>query len=379
MKAYVDKDRVFAEARGHWAAILTRHYGASAASLTGAHAPCPGCGGRDRFRFDDQRGEGSWLCSQGGGGAISGDGLALVMHVTGLGWHEALVDLAGRLGIEPEKGRGGGDPSNSPAPSHAAPELQGVGKARQFDPAVLERVVRRELRGMKAGDLAKLSPIDPAQVTTEEYLQTVYKPGERVLVFTEYRSQGDWIYEVGARGWCRLGKRPDVKAVRTMEGPKGGPEGVWYLVQPVTGQWCPNPRQGGKLSRRSAEAVTRWTYLVLESDEAPEELWCGFLAALGMPIQAIYTSGGRSIHALVKLPARNQWEWEEYRRMLLPLLSQLGADAGAITGVRLSRLPGCMRGKRKQRLLYLHPEPDEGGLPIIDGGNRVRSGAEVLT
>ena len=370
-KVYVDKDAVLAAARNRWGSILTEWYGAGAGSLDGQHWACPGCGGRDRFRFDDKNGEGTWLCSQGGGGVISGAGIELIMHITGRSWHETLVELAERLGVQAEA-RGSGQGAGRPrALEAAAPTLEGAEKARQFDPTVLERVVRRELRGMGPEDLVKLSPMDPRGITPAMFLETVYVPGERVIVFTEYRSQGDWLYEVGGRGWFRLGSRPDVRATRVEHGPSGGKEGVWYLVQPVEGTWKPNPRQAGKLSRRSAEAVTRWTYLVLESDEAPEGLWCGFLAGLPLPIQAIYTSGGRSIHALVKLPVEKQGEWEECRKLVLPLLSRMGADPGAISGVRLSRLPGCARGGRSQRLLYLHPDPDPAGWPIADGGNRL--------
>jgi len=374
MSAFVDKDAVEAAARGHWAAILTRHYGVSAASLTGQHAPCPGCGGRDRFRFDDRNGAGSWLCSQGGGGTISGDGLALIMHVTGNGWHESLVDLAEKLGVEVRKGReDGGAGSAAPrTPEVAAPKMDGPGpgKARTYEIEALRRVVRPEFREMTEERFRRWSPIPPTAVSPGMFLETIYERGERLLAFTDFRSQGDWLYEVG-RGWFRLGDRPGVRAVPAPEGPRGGEDGVWFLVQPVSGAWLPNPRQGGRLSRRSAEAVTRWSYLVLESDDAPEELWLGMLAGLNLPIQAVYRSGGRSIHALLKLPCSAQADWEYARRVLMPVMSAIGADPGAITAVRLSRLPGCWRGKSEQRLIYLHPAPDMDGIAIADGGHRL--------
>jgi hypothetical protein len=34
-----------------------------------------------------------------------------------------------------------------------------------------------------------------------------------------------------------------------------------------------------------------------------------------------------------------------------------GADPGALTPVRLTRLPGCTRGGNEQRLIYLNPHP----------------------
>lgn len=47
---------------------------------TNKHAPCPACGGTDRFRFDDQDGHGTFICSQGGHGNLAGDGFALIKH-----------------------------------------------------------------------------------------------------------------------------------------------------------------------------------------------------------------------------------------------------------------------------------------------------------
>ncbi|GAB7195786.1 primase-helicase zinc-binding domain-containing protein [Dickeya oryzae] len=43
----------------------------------GQHGPCPVCGGKDRFRFDDKRGRGTWFCNHCG----HGDGLDLVARV----------------------------------------------------------------------------------------------------------------------------------------------------------------------------------------------------------------------------------------------------------------------------------------------------------
>ncbi|MGJ0625115.1 primase-helicase zinc-binding domain-containing protein, partial [Xenorhabdus bovienii] len=43
------------------------------------HGACPKCGGKDRFRFDDKNGKGTWFCNHCG----SGDGLDLIKLVTG--------------------------------------------------------------------------------------------------------------------------------------------------------------------------------------------------------------------------------------------------------------------------------------------------------
>ncbi|UIL52541.1 DUF927 domain-containing protein [Pantoea agglomerans] len=59
------------------------------------HAPCPACGGKDRFRFDD-KGRGSFFCNQCG----AGDGLDLIQKVNQCGTTEAARMAADVLGID---------------------------------------------------------------------------------------------------------------------------------------------------------------------------------------------------------------------------------------------------------------------------------------
>ena len=73
--------------------------------------------------------------------------------------------------------------------------------------------------------------------------------------------------------------------------------------------------------------------------------------------------GKRSIHALVRLDAASKADWDRLMAPLKPVLITLGADRGALSAVRLSRLPQAMRGERCQRLLYLNPQPT--GQPIF--------------
>ena len=63
-------------AQGKWFDILPK-LGISDKYLTGKHGPCPICAGKDRFRFDDRNGKGSWICNECG----AGDGFSLVAKV----------------------------------------------------------------------------------------------------------------------------------------------------------------------------------------------------------------------------------------------------------------------------------------------------------
>ena len=118
--------------------------------------------------------------------------------------------------------------------------------------------------------------------------------------------------------------------------------------------------------------------MVLESDEAPAELWLRALVQMPLPFVAVYTSGGRSIHALARVDAGSKEAWDFLRDDLTPILCPLGADPAAMTAVRLTRLPGTLRhGSRGkdgkvtrypsphlQRLLWLNPSAT--ACPILD-------------
>lgn len=103
-------------ARGRWQDLLPA-LGVAAASLTRRHGPCPGCGGVDRFRFDDRRGAGDWYCG-GGGQPVSGDGFDLLRHVHGWDPAQAMGAVAGLLGLRaaPVPAR----PDRVPPPDSAA-------------------------------------------------------------------------------------------------------------------------------------------------------------------------------------------------------------------------------------------------------------------
>jgi putative DNA primase/helicase len=76
--------RISETARGRWHGILPQ-LGISPKLLRNRHGPCPMCGGKDRFRFDNKDGKGTWICNKCG----SGDGAELVKRVRGVEFKEA--------------------------------------------------------------------------------------------------------------------------------------------------------------------------------------------------------------------------------------------------------------------------------------------------
>jgi len=208
-------------------------------------------------------------------------------------------------------------------------------RKKLFSAAVLERVARL-LPQVDADYVRERSPLHPEVQTPATFLLRLFEVGESVLVFTEQESQGRHV--------CTCTHPPhDTRCLDHLA--HGHRDGVWFLNNPVDGEYHPNPRQGGKRSRRSEESVTAWRYLLLESDKAEARPWLAALVQMPLRIAAIYTSGRRSIHALVRVDAVSKSDWDAKAHQLKPLLEILGADPNAMTAVRLTRLPGCYRGE----------------------------------
>ena len=174
------------------------------------------------------------------------------------------------------------------------------------------------------------------------------------MVFDVFESQGQAVWQCTA---------PPFDA-RTLDGFRTGkPNGVWFLAQPVSGEFADtgtlNKDGTPHLSRRSFRTVTSWRYMVLESDKANPNHWLAALVQMPLPIAAIYTSAGKSIHALLRVDAESKTDWDSQAAKIKPALVTLGADEKAISAVRLTQLPGCERVEKAQTqtLLYLNGNP----------------------
>lgn len=130
----------------------------------------------------------------------------------------------------------------------------------------------------------------------------------------------------------------------------------------------PNPLTGsaaetkdGRPSFRADSCVKSFRFAVAEFDGLSREDQLRFWWAVNLPVCALLDSGGKSLHAWVKVDGvetAEQWtarvEGELFGRYLIPL----GCDAACRNEARLSRMPGSFRGEkgRWQRILYLAPQ-----------------------
>lgn len=83
-------------ATGRWPGILAA-LGVDAAHLTGKHTACPVCGGKDRFRFDDKGGRGTFFCSH----CRAGDGFTLLERFRGWDFKTTAREVEQLVGVVP--------------------------------------------------------------------------------------------------------------------------------------------------------------------------------------------------------------------------------------------------------------------------------------
>ena len=117
--------------------------------------------------------------------------------------------------------------------------------------------------------------------------------------------------------------------------------GAWIRFNPLDGKGVRN------------DNVTDYRYALVESDTTDIAHQNTIIRELELPIACLVYSGGKSLHAIVKVEAAN---FEEYRKRVEFLYevckkNGLEIDRQNKNPSRLSRLPGVMRKGQKQYLL----------------------------
>nr|DAV54383.1 MAG TPA: Regulatory protein repA [Caudoviricetes sp.] len=117
--------------------------------------------------------------------------------------------------------------------------------------------------------------------------------------------------------------------------------GAWIRFNPIDGKGVKN------------DNVTAFRYMLLESDNMSLGKQKAILEQLELPIAAMVFSGGKSIHAIVKVDA---YSYEEYRKrvdFIYSIAQKNGfkPDKKNRNPSRLSRMPGVMRDGKPQFLM----------------------------
>lgn len=123
--------------------------------------------------------------------------------------------------------------------------------------------------------------------------------------------------------------------------------GVWIRINPISGD-IKEDQKG--ISDRN---VTSWDNALIECDELDLNEQITRIRELELPYKALVYSGGKSIHAIVGVNAKSYADYQDRVQWLRDYCRShdLPVDTQNVNPSRLSRLPGCQRGEKKQELL----------------------------
>lgn len=223
---------------------------------------------------------------------------------------------------------------------------------------------------MSVEEFRKTSPVDTSNVTPHAFLTALY--GDHAnLIFVDQQTQGRVVWNKNL---------PESRVTNSLQ---DNTEGAWIMVNPVTGDYLAIERLGKK-SRRAEENLVAYEYALVESDSVDLELWLRVLSKLDLPVVSVTTSGSKSAHALVRVGAKDRNDYLDKVSALADIVVPLGADPAALSAVRLTRIPGCLRRDtgKPQELIWFNPEAsrvnpsNSMGLEIADNCQKA---TEIVT
>ena len=132
----------------------------------------------------------------------------------------------------------------------------------------------------------------------------------------------------------------------------GGLPGVFVVL---------NPFPAGT-KQRTNDDVEQFRHVLLEFDTISKEAQWSVIRDSNVPCSAIIDSGGKSIHAWVRVDAGTREEYDKRARKLYDLFATYKPDTANVNPARLSRLAGARRHVAVQSLLAV----DVGAKSFVD-------------
>tara|TARA_R100001510_G_scaffold57738_1_gene67294 strand:- start:4337 stop:6661 length:2325 start_codon:yes stop_codon:yes gene_type:complete len=183
------------------------------------------------------------------------------------------------------------------------------------------------------------------------YLKAMFRAGEQIQLV-----RGDLDAESkerpSARGplqatmslerWLAKLDEHDGDAERALF-PASAPHGIYVAINPLSDV------------RRVTANISAFRHALIEFDNIPTHHQWQLIQRSKIPCVAVIDSGGKSVHAIVKVDATDYSEYQQRVKLLVDHFRKYGVDGQNIDPTRLSRLPGVTRGDtgNKQRLLSL--------------------------
>ena len=200
-------------------------------------------------------------------------------------------------------------------------------------------------RWVEAHELALPEQWDPAD-QLKRYLRALFEADEYVAYVTE-----SFMADDRRRPTKGCWDRTAGQLIAELDQCGGDLGKVVGDCDPEVGAWiCFNPVDG--TGRKDAN-ITAYRYALVECDNMELGKQQAIIKQLELPCAALVYSGGKSVHAIVKVDAP---DYAEYRKRVDYLYTAcqkngLTIDQQNRNPSRLSRMPGILRGNKKQVLL----------------------------
>lgn len=177
------------------------------------------------------------------------------------------------------------------------------------------------------------------------YLETLFDSTDSVGYVTHsFEKDGKYMPSKGV--WDRTAGKliqllHDAKDMLDVIGDYDQNAGAWIRFNPLDGRGCKN------------ENVTDFRYALVESDTMEIEKQNAVIRELELPVACLVHSGGKSLHAVVRVDAADYPEYRKRVDYLYHICEKNGlkVDSQNRNPSRLSRMPGIMRNGKKQFLV----------------------------
>lgn len=185
-------------------------------------------------------------------------------------------------------------------------------------------------------------------ITTQELLLNCFKPDEIICITNEAGQDDDGRWFPASKGtfqtvswWVDryFGNNP-----KDTELFADKPQGAYIRINPI---------KEDDVSGRD-DGVSVFRHLLVEFDTRPKEEQYAIFKQSNLPISAIIDSGGKSLHAWVRVDAKDFEEWKLRRQAVFDYLSDYEPDEMTKNPSRWSRLGGVKRGEKEQRIVALN-------------------------
>ena len=178
-----------------------------------------------------------------------------------------------------------------------------------------------------------------------EYFTTLFEPDDFVGYCIRFRQDKDGRYKPTDTQYRRTAgdiiSKLRSSSIEMALGTLDQNAGAYVRFNPLDGKGENNSN------------VIRRKYCLLESDTIPLEQQYALIKAMNLPCVFVISSGGKSLHAIVKVDAENEAQYKERVRDIYDFAEKSGfkPDGQDKNESRFSRLPGVKRGDRWQYIV----------------------------